>query len=168
MRIYFNDELQKQIDELVIQNKYTKMVDICFLQSEADFNIDYVLMYNNGHINVIYGKNAKNKQYLDFGNHNHQVHELKCDAKFNQKCRWYIEIEVLDEVEKRYLSRVINPFKNKVAWIMKIKKDKNEYQYIKIMYTSKEYTLLPRFTKDAMYKEMELNKPYTLTNLGLL
>ena len=51
---------------------------------------------------------------------------------------------------------------------MKIKNNKNEYQYIKIMYTSKEYTLLPRFVKDTMYKEMELNKPYTLTDLGLL
>lgn len=168
MRIYFNEELQKEITTLVVENKYIKMVDICFLQSEADFNIDHVLMHANGHINVIYSNNTKNKQYLDLGSHNHQAHKLKCDVKMNQPCRWYIEIEVLDEVEKLYLTRVINPFKNKVAWIMKIKKDKNEYQYIKIMYTSKEYTLLPRFTKDTMYKEMELNKPYTLTDLGLL
>ena len=97
----------------------------------------------------------KNRQYLNFGIHNHQAHKLKCDVKMNQPCRWYIEIEVLDEVEKLYLTRVINPFKNKVAWIMKIKNNHNEYQYIKIMYTSKEYTLLPRFTKDTMYKEME-------------
>lgn len=168
MRIYFNEELQEQITKLVVENKYVKMVDICFLKSEADLNVDFVLMHANGHINVVYSNNAKNKPYLNFGIHNHQVHELKCDAKMNQKCRWYIEIEVLDEVEKRYLSRVINPFKNKIAWIMKIKNNKNEYQYIKIMYTSKEYTLLPRFVKDTMYKEMELNRPYTLTDLGLL
>lgn len=163
MRVYFDDKLQEQIDKLVVENRYTKMVDICFLQSEADFNIDYVLMHANGHINVIYGKNAKNNPNINL----RKVYELKCDAKMNQRCSWYIEIEVLDEVEKLYLTRVINPFKNKVAWIMKIKKDKNKYQRIKIMYTSKEYTLLPRFTKDTMYKEMELNKPYTLTDLGL-
>lgn len=163
MRVYFDDKLQEQIDKLVVENRYTKMVDICFLQSEADFNIDYVLMHANGHINVIYSKNAKNNPNINL----RKVYELKCDAKMNQRCSWYIEIEVLDEVEKLYLTRVINPFKNKVAWIMKIKKDKNKYQRIKIMYTSKEYTLLPRFTKDTMYKEMELNKPYTLTDLGL-
>lgn len=164
MRFYFDDKLQEKIDKFVVQNKYIKMVDICFLKSKTDFNIDYILMQANGHINVIYSKNAKNNLNINL----RKVYELKCDVKMNQRCRWYIEIEVLDEVEKRYLSRVINPFKNKIAWIMKIKNNKNEYQYIKIMYTSKEYTLLPRFVKDTMYKEMELNKPYTLTDLGLL
>ena len=70
-----------------------------FLKSEADLNVDFVLIHANGHINVVYSNNAKNKPYLNFRIHNHQVHELKCDAKINQKCRWYIEIEVLDEVE---------------------------------------------------------------------
>ena len=59
MRIYFNEELQEQITKLVVENKYVKMVDICFVKSAADLNVDFVLMHANGHINVIYSNNAK-------------------------------------------------------------------------------------------------------------
>lgn len=76
--------------------------------------------------------------------------------------------EILDEVEKRYLSNVIRPFKDKVKNIIKTKsialKDK---EYIIIRIINGNNIPLPYFDKNTMYKGMELEKTYTLEELGL-
>ena len=72
--------------------------------------------------------------------------------------------EILDETEKRYLSEVIRPFKDKVEYIQKWTYSTGVKE-IKIT-TSKTITRLPAFTND-MYKGMEENKKYTLKELGL-
>ena len=71
---------------------------------------------------------------------------------------------VLDETEKRYLSGVIRPFKDKVKYIQKWTYSTGVKE-IKIA-TSKTITRLPGFTND-MYKGMKENKKYTLKELGL-
>ena len=74
---------------------------------------------------------------------------------------------VLDNVEKKYLSDVIRPFKHKVKSIRKTKCD-NLY-YIEInMARAYDRVCLPYFSSDSdMYKGMKLNKVYTLNDLGL-
>ena len=74
------------------------------------------------------------------------------------------KVEILDEVEKRYLRGVIRPFRDKVTYIEKA----NAYDcsFIRIA-TNEEDIVLPHFKADAMYKGMKTNKAYTLEELGL-
>lgn len=104
--------------------------------------------------------------------------ELFSDKFLNQE----IEIEIpdiLDKEEKEYLSAVIKPFRKKFVNIKKevrtfgvTKADERLYYYLTIRIESKthvlsdEYINLPYFKED-MYKGMEVDKCYTLEELGL-
>ncbi len=86
---------------------------------------------------------------------------------------WYTVYEkqsdILDEKEKEYLSAVIKPFKNKVTSISK-KEDYTKKEYIRITLFKKQYKEdinLPDFKTGKMYKNMEIDKKYTLKELGL-
>lgn len=78
--------------------------------------------------------------------------------------------DILDDTEKRYLSKIIKPFKDKVKYIRKLKYDIVGY-YIQIMFTeidkSSNFIDLPAFKGNTMYKNMILNEKYTLDELGL-
>ena len=79
--------------------------------------------------------------------------------------------EILDAEEKEYLSNVIKPFKHKVKGIRKNEicnsGDNQKKEYI-IIYIKNDYPInLPNFKKNTMYKNMEINKAYTLEELGL-
>ena len=77
--------------------------------------------------------------------------------------------EILDEAEKRYLKGVIRPFKNKVKCIKKFVFPTGS-AIIQIEIKRDNcicHMHLPPFKKNTMYKNMELNKDYTLTELGL-
>ena len=74
------------------------------------------------------------------------------------------EEEILDETEKRYLSNVIKPFRDKVKAIEKVSYAR---EFIKIYIKEDEPTILPYFEKGTMYKGMKENKEYTLKELGL-
>lgn len=74
--------------------------------------------------------------------------------------------EVLDAAEKRYLAGVIRPFRDKVKYIYKERVWSNDREFINIIL--KEDTLdLPYFKKGTMYKGMEIDRNYTLEELGL-
>ena len=72
---------------------------------------------------------------------------------------------ILDEEEKKYLSGVIRPFRDKVGYIMKVNTQCGEY--IEITFKNDERIIFPYFVKKSMYKNMELNKEYTLDDLNL-
>ena len=75
--------------------------------------------------------------------------------------------DILDDVEKRYLSAVIRPFRKRVDSIIKISDplsyDK-EYIFIKL---DEDSFSLPYFKIGTMYQGMELERAYTLEELGL-
>lgn len=77
--------------------------------------------------------------------------------------------EILDEVEKRYLRRVIRPFKDKIKTIRKTdnKMNSKDNQYITITFKEDFNMDFPNFEPNTMYKRMELYKEYTLKELGL-
>ena len=83
-----------------------------------------------------------------------------------------VEQPILDDIEKEYLGNIIKPFRNRIIYIAKRYVD-NEGEYIVIyvkQYNDKNYSetiMFPFFKKRAMYKGMELNKKYTLEELGL-
>lgn len=76
---------------------------------------------------------------------------------------------ILDEVEKEYLSNVIKPFRNGMISICKRDWRFHEYVYITIKYSDieKGFIFLPFFKKGTMYKGMELNKEYSVEDLGI-
>ncbi|MDI6414427.1 hypothetical protein QLX55_03650 [Solobacterium moorei] len=77
-------------------------------------------------------------------------------------------LDILDDVEKAYLSAVIEPFRKEVEFIEKIKRYSDEKEYIYMMMKKdNDYCELPVFKKGTMYKGMELGKAYTLEELGL-
>lgn len=76
--------------------------------------------------------------------------------------------EILDKVEKNYLTNVIKPFKKRFKGISKIESTMcpAEKEFLQIQLNNDEI-ILPYFEKGTMYKEMELNKRYTLEELGI-
>lgn len=78
---------------------------------------------------------------------------------------YIVEKEILDDVEKKYLLNIIKPFKDKVGYICKNRFSVKEF--ISITIANDSQIQLPNFKKNTMYKGMEVNKKYTLKELGL-
>ncbi len=74
--------------------------------------------------------------------------------------------EILDDKEKEYLSSVIKPYRNKIRYIVKIRCFNDEKEFICIDLCNDSCTL-PSFKKGTMYKNMKVNKEYSLEELGL-
>lgn len=78
---------------------------------------------------------------------------------------------ILDESERQYLSAVIKPFSGHIEYICKevMKNRLKEFQFIKISTGNNYYDsiILPGFTPDTMYRNMELNRKYTVEELSL-
>ena len=74
---------------------------------------------------------------------------------------------ILDEVEKKYLSEVIKPFRNRVKYIVKTYGVSEARQFIRIIMHDGEYSNLPFFKGSTMYNGMKVDKQYTLQELGL-
>ena len=78
---------------------------------------------------------------------------------------------ILDKEEKKYLSAVIRPFRDRVEYILKGDRGDNR-SYIIIVIKSidkdrKESICSPYFETNKMYKGMEEGKEYTLEELGI-
>lgn len=74
--------------------------------------------------------------------------------------------EILDKVERKYLSGVIRPFRNEVKYIIKERCFNND-EYITIELNDGEQIDFPSFSSNTMYKGMKVDKNYTLDELGL-
>ena len=78
---------------------------------------------------------------------------------------------VLDKTEEKYLSAVIKPFRDRIRCIIKSKNFPDEYLRIHLnSYDDRkdgDIIYLPRFEVGTMYKGMQVNKKYTLEELGL-
>lgn len=112
---------------------------------------------HNGKCVIIYGS--------DFPYH--YTKEMIAEAKrpIGYETIYKREEPILDDKEKEYLDNIIRPFKDRVTYIAK--RQVNEFQYIFIRLKDDEYIVLPVFKKDTMYKNMKLQKNYTLKELGL-
>lgn len=101
-----------------------------------------------------------------------QIEILKVERPITWK-NVYEHKEILDEKEKEYLGKVIEPFKKRVIRIEKVKTLYNDSEFINIvLYSSvthgnEESISLPYFKKGTMYKGMKRDKKYTLKELGL-
>lgn len=73
--------------------------------------------------------------------------------------------DILDKVEKKYLSEVIRPFREEVTAIEKLEVPAGK-EYILILLKD-DGMHFPCFKKDTMYKGLELEKRYPPEELGL-
>ena len=81
-----------------------------------------------------------------------------------------VEQPILDDIEKKYLGNIIKPFRNKIKYIRKISGPTENFEYIKICYQEHNDDIVlnfPNFKVGKMYKGMELDKLYTLKELGI-
>ena len=79
-----------------------------------------------------------------------------------------VKKEILDEAEKEYLRAVIKPFKKRIVSIILKKlivKRGSVFVYIEL--NNKNSIVLPNFKQGTMYKNMEIDRKYTLKELGL-
>jgi hypothetical protein len=75
--------------------------------------------------------------------------------------------QVLDDVEKKYLSTVIKPFREKIECIFKAKLPNLDEYYIIVGLKDNDSLRFPCFKGNTMYKGMEVDKEYELEELGL-
>lgn len=126
--------------------------------------------------NKVRHNNWKNGRYLTRNKWGNVVNERGEDwlVNFNivddNDWKEYKE-PVLNEKEKEYLSAVIKPFRDRVVYILKVEAGEcNWLISIKIKRydeDSNEYIDLPYFRENTMYKNMLINREYTLEELGL-
>ncbi len=96
-----------------------------------------------------------------------EIRELQQMYKRKIKLTLEVEEPILDEAERKYLSGIIRPFRDRVRYIQKIVYSLEEKEFIVIVCISCGNIIFPDFKKGSMYKGMELNKGYTLEELGL-
>lgn len=100
--------------------------------------------------------------------------QLDC-VKDCSECKKYVvewllseyKEQILDDVEKEYLSAVIKPFRKMIAYIVKAQDFDDGKQCIRIILQNGDGMHFPYLDDDAMYKGMEVNKEYSLEELGL-
>ena len=85
---------------------------------------------------------------------------------------WKREESILDDKEKEWLNHFIKSTNIKVKYIVKYESDfYNNREYLEIDYNNsddnRETIRFPYFEKGSMYQGMELDKEYTLEELGL-
>ena len=93
---------------------------------------------------------------------------FNCEGCGERVLKWLLEEyeePVLDEVERKYLSDVIKPFGHRVSYI--VKRMNGSGYYIAIIVNNFDVMNLPYFTRNTMYKGMEVVRKYKLKELGL-
>nr|DAF10654.1 MAG TPA: hypothetical protein [Caudoviricetes sp.] len=97
-----------------------------------------------------------------------KVEKYATDAILEWMAQPYKE-PILDEVEREYLAAVIRPFKKHVCTVCKKYVQSCSglsYEYIVVKLSSERWGF-PKFIEGTMYKGMELDKEYSLEELGL-
>lgn len=76
--------------------------------------------------------------------------------------------EILDAEEKEYLSNIIKPFRDRVTKIEKFENSRDRQKEYITIYIKNDFSInLPNFKKNTIYKNMEIDKVYTLEELEL-
>ena len=91
---------------------------------------------------------------------------LGASNTFKWLCEEYKE-PILDDVEREYLSATIKPFRKMIAYIVKAQDFDDGKQCIRIILQNGDGMHFPYIDDDEMYKGMEVNKEYSLEELGL-
>lgn len=144
------------------ENKMKEVAKLLGVEMGVPFNIKD----KNG-VELMYSPfTFKDDGLYDKYNDNRCCHLLNC--LLNGACE--IEQPILTKKEKTYLEGVLRPFKDRVVFVVKRKSIDKELIKVKInSIVSDCFSTLdfPFFKENTMYKGMELNKKYTLEELGV-
>lgn len=125
--------------------------------------VTYTLNSDIEDIHILYVDGYDGESIKSFEKDDGKV--LKVERQVNYETIYEYK-EILDKEEKEYLRNVIKPFRNKVSYIARCSTFESDQQYISIK-LSDDIICLPYFKKDTMYKGMEVERKYTLEELGL-
>ena len=125
--------------------------------------ITYILDSDIEDIHTLYVDGCDGMSIKSFEQDDGKVLKVERQVKYETI---YEYKEILDKEEKEYLRNVIKPFRNKVSYIARCSTFESDQQYISIK-LSDDIICLPYFKKDTMYKGMEVERKYTLEELGL-
>ena len=95
---------------------------------------------------------------------------FNCEGCRERFIKWLLseyKEQILDDVEREYLSAVIKPFRKKILCIRKSKDPRKGKNYIKIEFCDGDRMFFPNLSNDEMYKGIEPDRNYTLEELGL-
>ena len=123
-------------------------------------NIRYVIKLNNDEYDFVIYHNS-----IEIYRENFCLFSPACNA-FTQWLEEEYKHNILDDVEKAYLSAVIKPFRDRVISIEKRFFSKGR-EYLSFKMHNWETLLFPTFCEGTMYKGMEVYRKYTLEELGL-
>lgn len=122
--------------------------DISYEIVSNDDNCEFVVYYN----------------FIEIHRENFNNSDSRCGAF----TKWLEEesSSILTDEEKAYLSAVIKPFREEVEYVYKKYLEISKREYLEISLENGVISF-PCFEKETMYKGMEVNKKYTLEELGL-
>ena len=109
--------------------------------------------------------------YRNDGEYDH-IYTKSPLTKYSQKylsgMKFTYDVPVLDDVEKEYLGNIVKPFREYDLSIRKYDESTIGKEWIVISGHNLDFkATFPMFPKGKMYKGMEVNKRYTLEELGL-
>jgi hypothetical protein len=141
--------------------------------TKSDLKENHIVK-NRGNHKFMWGDRPTNTYNSDLTNIYDNILDIMEVWEFD-KLVWKREeklVEILDEVEKKWLNHFIKSTNIKVNYIAKYESVLyNNREYLEIDYNDsddhRESIRFPYFEKDTMYKGMKLNKKYTLEELGL-
>ena len=146
------------------ENKMKEVAKLLGVELEEEFRLLFVNTFSNG----IYKLNKSGLVFKAKDNKNWQTtNKLHC--LLNGNCEIVkLPKPILDNIEKKYLSSLIKPFRAQVVSITKIQGNYGEFISITIDEADGTNDIdLPWFKPDGMYKGMKIDKRYTLEELGL-
>ena len=124
-----------------------------------------------------YGRVSANKvsYKIYIGNKHIDTITIKHTSDTNIMLVWLnmeYDPKILDDIEKKYLRGIINPFKDEVTDITKYWDSRGDRYFICIHIRNRETNLveticLPSFRVNTMYKGMLTNRAYRPEELGL-
>ncbi|MSS13658.1 hypothetical protein [Porcincola intestinalis] len=100
---------------------------------------------------------------------NHMFKSIKWEDKEPTLIKDIYNPQILDDVEREYLKSFLKPFHEKVGDVVKhrdISEDIYSKEYLYIAIGDGDFTF-PSFDSGKMYAGMELDKEYTLDELGI-
>lgn len=94
---------------------------------------------------------------------------IRFDDKEPVSLEHIVHPQILDDAKRRYLRAVIRPFRNRVEYIVKSSSWCNrDCCYVKVGFRDLSDDMkFPLLREDDMYKDMELDRNYSLEELGL-
>ena len=143
------------------ENKMSEVAKLLGVELGEEFKMDKGhIIYMLSDSGLVYRDNNQYKW-----NHSNMLeHLLLGDYKITKM--------ILNCIEREYLSNVIKPFRHEVVSIKKVADNPDNYYRIVIKKVSRAYIgdetiYLPYFKGGTVYNGMEIDKEYTLKELGL-